>query len=349
MTSQAHAVRSPSGVRDPLLDNARAVLIALVVIGHLVSRVPHSTAADTIYLWVYGFHMPAFALISGYLAQRARADAAAWHRLAVGLLLPYAAFQTLDVAVHIALDPRHRLGAMSLARPEFALWFLLALFTWRLLAPILRTTVWAIPVTILIALLAPLGGGVGAGFGAARTLSFLPFFTIGLWLSPEHLRRFSAWSAGVPQRVGAMAVLLAAAVPAFLLRSRLPRAALRSDTNYAGMGLHAVSGIATRLVLIAVALLLIAALLAAAPRTVSPLTTVGRSTLYVYLLHSVVVGPLLPRLGRIGSSPWTVLLLVLAGLAVTALLASSPVRRATGWLVEPRLGVRLQRPPAAAA
>jgi len=57
-------------MRDPYFDNAKFILIALVVIGHIMAPLmTHSTACKTLYIWIYIFHMPAFALISGYFAK----------------------------------------------------------------------------------------------------------------------------------------------------------------------------------------------------------------------------------------------------------------------------------------
>ncbi|MDA3100191.1 acyltransferase family protein, partial [Staphylococcus pseudintermedius] len=56
--------------RDAFFDNARAILIFLVVFGHLIQ--PYTDAHPTVYalyLLIYSFHMPAFLFISGYFAK----------------------------------------------------------------------------------------------------------------------------------------------------------------------------------------------------------------------------------------------------------------------------------------
>ena len=53
--------------RVPFWDNARFACIVLVVIGHGTQRLIYdSDVSYAFYLWVYAFHMPAFAIISGY-------------------------------------------------------------------------------------------------------------------------------------------------------------------------------------------------------------------------------------------------------------------------------------------
>ena len=56
--------------RDYFFDNARAVLIFLVVFGHLLQ--PYTTEdkyLSALYLLIYSFHMPTFLFISGYFAK----------------------------------------------------------------------------------------------------------------------------------------------------------------------------------------------------------------------------------------------------------------------------------------
>ncbi|MEW9034109.1 MAG: hypothetical protein AB2404_15535, partial [Planifilum fimeticola] len=47
--------------RDPFFDNAKFVLITLVVIGHAYTNLRHdSEIVKTAYLLIYSFHMPLF-------------------------------------------------------------------------------------------------------------------------------------------------------------------------------------------------------------------------------------------------------------------------------------------------
>ncbi|CAM5398534.1 hypothetical protein SANTM175S_10427 [Streptomyces antimycoticus] len=56
--------------RDPYFDNAKYLTIVLVACGHAWEPLTYgSRAATAIYLLVYAFHMPAFALISGYFSR----------------------------------------------------------------------------------------------------------------------------------------------------------------------------------------------------------------------------------------------------------------------------------------
>ncbi len=53
--------------RDPFFDNAKFLLIMLVLIGHVITinRADNRINLAT-YNWIYTFHMPLFIFISGY-------------------------------------------------------------------------------------------------------------------------------------------------------------------------------------------------------------------------------------------------------------------------------------------
>ena len=68
MTHPAPAAARPKQ-RVPFWDNARFACITLVVMGHAIQRLTsESDPALVVYLFLYAFHMPAFAIISGYFS-----------------------------------------------------------------------------------------------------------------------------------------------------------------------------------------------------------------------------------------------------------------------------------------
>lgn len=61
-----HHLPPPPPGRDPWPDNAKLVLVGLVVLGHTLSRgIQQSVpSAHALYLFVYLFHMPAFVFLA---------------------------------------------------------------------------------------------------------------------------------------------------------------------------------------------------------------------------------------------------------------------------------------------
>ena len=73
------------------IDNLKAFLILLVVLGHCIQD---SGLGDDslLYRFIYSFHMPLFFAVSGYVSQRDFTPWSAVGRRAVQLLVPYAAW-----------------------------------------------------------------------------------------------------------------------------------------------------------------------------------------------------------------------------------------------------------------
>ena len=57
--------------RIPLWDNAKGILIFLVVTGHFLMYIQGNINAQRMLIMIYLFHMPAFIFISGLMSQRA--------------------------------------------------------------------------------------------------------------------------------------------------------------------------------------------------------------------------------------------------------------------------------------
>jgi fucose 4-O-acetylase-like acetyltransferase len=276
------ASASASRHRDSRLDNAKFLLIALVVIGHAIEPIRGTPVVDAVYMWIYSFHMPAFILISGYLSKSFDASPRRVEKLVLGVAVPYLIFWGLHVLLAVLLD---RGVPASPLEPAWTLWFLVALFVWRLSVPVWQRLRWPLATAVGVSL-ATAFVELENVLGLGRLLSLLPFFVLGLLLRPEHLdvlRR--GW-------VRALAVLTVAAsavvaVPAarylefewFFWRSSLV------DRDIDPLG----AGLLLRLGCMLAALSLTAALLALVPRGSGAVTRLGAYTLYVYLGHSLLL------------------------------------------------------------
>ena len=74
--------------RDTFLDFCKGIAIFLVVLGHVLEKSMHQM--NSLYDFIYLFHMPFFFMLSGYLAWRVkRFDFSFFKKKARTLLLPY--------------------------------------------------------------------------------------------------------------------------------------------------------------------------------------------------------------------------------------------------------------------
>lgn len=333
--------------RDPFIDNAKVALIVLVVLGHLLEEITLGSA-DTLYKWIYLFHIPAFVVISGYLSRSFRATPRQCLSLVTTLLIPYGIIQTL-LAVERVLQGHH--FSLNFFVPGFAIWYILALVVWRLATPLLKVIPHPLLVSVVISIVSVTYGGIGADLSGARILSFLPFFTLGLVTTPEHVEAFKRVTRHVWVRVAAGAFLLLALVVVYLSHDHFARAWLYMYGKYDKFGLSNLENILVRVVVLMAATAMLLAVLALIPQRKTIFSALGSATIYVYLLQTIIIYPLLSVIGA--WDHWTVgwmLVLLLGGVALALALGTRPVRWATRWLIDPvNASARLSRYFSAAA
>ena len=329
--------------RVPFWDNARFAAIVLVVFGHAIQRLTYdSDAAEALYLLVYAFHMPLFALVSGYFSSAAEPTRQRMARLITDLVAPYVIFEALWTLTQFLVTGRTNLDP---AQPSWTLWFLLALALFRLVLPylaLLRGPVWwALGISIVAGYLP----SIDSTFSISRFLGLLPFFTLGWWLR-EHdvvarrgwLERRPLWSRALAAGVLATAGVLAYVFVDVWRDVRLGTWFFFVDAYRDLDAPHWWAG-AVRLGIIALALVLMSAFLVLLPRRETRWTALGKYTMYVYLLHTFVLYPfrqsgLLRGLEPMGL--WIPLVAV-ASVAIAVALSTRPVRRIFRPLVEPRM------------
>src|SRR5690625_3778578 len=96
--------------RNPYFDNAKVVLIFLVVFGHMIQPfIGDSHGMNTLYMWMYTFSMPAFIFLAGFFAKGSGTKEYVLN-LAKKLLLPYVIFQLLYTGYYFYRSEERRVG-----------------------------------------------------------------------------------------------------------------------------------------------------------------------------------------------------------------------------------------------
>jgi fucose 4-O-acetylase-like acetyltransferase len=320
----------PSTTRDPWLDNAKMALVTLVVVGHAWTLVPPDRVASHLYDFVYAWHMPAFVLVTGYLSRTFDYRPDRLWQLVRTVAVPYVLFECLMALfrIHVGGEEMDRL----FLDPHWPLWFLAALFCWRLLTPLFRP-MWG---GVALAVVLSVGAGLWAGdtLDIARVVGLLPFFVVGLKLTPERLELLRGW---FPKVLGVVAL-----AGIWWLAARTDQVAhtewLYYRSPYVELDVSDDRAMLTRLAVLAIGLLGAFAFLALVPRRGGWFARMGAATLVVYLLHGFVVKAVeytsFPDWA--GAHPWAALAVTgLAGVALSLLLAAPPVASRLHHLVDP--------------
>ena len=93
----ATAPKAQAKQRDPWLDNAKMVLVTIVVVGHMMVLVPNGDEQSRTYDFIYYFHIPAFVLLTGYLSRTFRYSKRHLWALFTTLVVPYVVFSWLMI------------------------------------------------------------------------------------------------------------------------------------------------------------------------------------------------------------------------------------------------------------
>jgi fucose 4-O-acetylase-like acetyltransferase len=334
---------APASGRVALWDNARLLLILLVVFGHLIEGIRSEPGVKPIYDVVYAFHMPGFLLIAGWFARGDALDAkglTATAKLFATWLLVEAGW-----ALGWRLAGHEAFPDSFLVVPNWTLWFLVTLACMRLALPLLALTRFPLLASIVVALAIGVLPEVGTPFSASRTFALLPIFVLGWRLRSLGVGEAAWFRAPTLAVRGSAAVAALAAVVAVLVLRKWPdftEQLLFWRRGYAAMEFDTVTGVLLRLTVGVLAVVLVLALLVLVPRRSFPLSSIGASTMTVYLLHAPIIQVLRSTHldDRIGELPGAIVLMLLIAVVLVLVLASPPVVRILRPITEPTFLLR---------
>jgi len=329
--SPTPAPAAPPVARDPWFDNAKMALVTLVVVGHAWTLLPDNAVTEHFYDFLYAWHVPAFVLVTGYLSRSFAYTRVRMWKLVRTVVVPYLVFECALALFRVYV------GGEELADlfrdPHWPMWYLAALFLWRLMTPIFRP----LPVGIAVAVAISLVAGMYAGdtLDIARVLGLLPFFVMGLKATPERLemlRHRRLQVAGVAVFVGIW--ILTTWTDSWASTEWLYYRSRYDEMGYA----DDVRALLTRALVLVIGTLGAAAFLALVPRVHGWFTRMGAWTLVVYLFHGFAVkGASYAGYGSWADDHAVVAFAVttVAGVVLALLLAWSPVATRLNHVVDP--------------
>lgn len=166
-------------MRNYYFDNAKLILIILVVVGHFINPIIfQDQALMALYLTIYSFHMPVMIFIAGYFSGSTKGK---MKGLIKRLLIPFVIFQPLFLMFNIFLFPKTILNLGYITTPFFVMWFLPCLLIWKMTLPYLKSK-YIVPISLIIAVFVGYLPFVGLDFTLSRLITFLPIFLLGYHL-----------------------------------------------------------------------------------------------------------------------------------------------------------------------
>ena len=273
-------------IRRWKLDNIKAILIFLVVLGHLF-ELRNQGFINFLVILIYFFHMPAFVFCSGYFSRPRNKKAI------VKYLILYLVIQTLYYLFYnYCLGENKKLTYYT---PYRTLWFLLALFVWNVLLIFFDTNTHKkqIFIILLSLILGLLIGYISYPslkiFSVSRIFVYLPFFLAGYYLKKNKIALL--WKEKLSnnsKKVISVIFMIIMVGTLFYIWQNYKQwdyQWLYGSISYKDGGY----GPQERLTQYLVAILCIISLLWFIPNKKYKLTYIGKYTLVIYLLHNFII------------------------------------------------------------
>lgn len=340
-------------VRDPWLDNAKAGLIILVVIGHMVStpRLSFPTF-EWMYDFINFFHMPAFLVISGYL-MKGRIKNRRTTTIINKNLFPYIAAQIMLYLIFSFFDRGMEAATaeslndgFTLAEPVYQMWFLLALVIYYFICIALKPERRPVLALILSALFSVCLGffKVVVFLRLTKALCFFPFFLLGYLMTPRMLDTLRNKKI---LRIFAVLAFGALAGYIVLFNGEYSPLVPMMSRRYTGYPLE-FSGyypIIARIAFIPMSMIISLLYLTLAPKKRYFFTKYGERSMYIYVLHAIPV--VIFRICNYTTGfyatmlepVWAKIIYLIFSLMIAVVCASDPVVKVFKKLLEPDIDI----------
>lgn len=331
-------MENPISTRDHLIDNVKATLITLVVLGHFYEPyIMQNNVMKTVFVCIYSFHMPLFVFISGYLSKSDKSSGS--YKLFTTILVPYLLFGFLWY-LRQSIHTGH--WYLDLLSPPFHLWYLLSLFIWRLILPFFKIIRYPLLTGIIISMLIGFSAMNNNFLSLFRTFGLLPFFLAGAFCEPSklhaiHKKKYIALFG----LVGLLVIIW------YLFNSTLRTPPNWSmvfwQLSYHEARLTYLHGMIFRIVLMVIASAIGLSVIVLSSTKKSIFTRLGVQTLTIYIFHGFIVPSFSPRFPIWNQSMITDIIIVIFPVLLVYLLSLSIIERAYNYVINFVLRVILKQ------
>lgn len=262
-----------------LVDNIKMLLIFLVVFNHIIAFQLVKVDQTVRFIW-YGitiFHMPAFVFMSGYLSKKPQ-DVL---KHVKNLLIPYILGYTLTWATQMWLGNRMD---FELLRPSgTVMWYVLALFAYRLTIEAFGKIRFIVPLSMIFALWAGTRMEFSTFLSTSRIVVFFPFFVAGYLWKNEYTKAIRKFKGKIV--LALFAIILLFVATNYMIGNDIPVDLFRGNHSYLASGMGNVEGMVVRGLMYLISFTIIFALLSLMPDRRHPFAFIGRNTMGIYFFH----------------------------------------------------------------
>jgi fucose 4-O-acetylase-like acetyltransferase len=232
---------------------------------------------------IFSFHIPLFAFVSGYFSRTFIIEDGKFKHL-FDLMFQYSLFQGLYLIADSIWFQTPNVN-YSFFEPYWMLWFLFSLFFWRVLLLIFEKSnhvlVWAVISGIVVGF----WSGDGTWMSLSRTLIYFPFFVIGYRFNPVWISKI----VNTKMKLISMAFLVTLFVIYHFLPFELEFEWFLGNATFAQLNRTPFEGMMIRMIFYVVQFISSFCVVILVSSRTYIFAEWGQRTIYVYLLHGLVL------------------------------------------------------------
>ncbi|TCZ77807.1 fucose 4-O-acetylase [Paenibacillus albiflavus] len=318
---------------DTFCLNLRFLLIVTVFVANAIEPlIIQHESLHALYVWIFTFHMPLFVFVTGYFAKN-NLGGPEGRKILMQIVVQYVIFQSFYSLMQFFVF-RTMTMEYSFFIPYLLLWFLVSHLSWRILLPIFAKFKHPILFAIVVAVLIGYGNFTGTFASISRTFVYLPFFMIGYYF--DYSRFVQLFTTKIRLLAGFLSIALLAVIG--LTTKDLNPQWLFGSFTFSYFGYHEWYVGIYRLLIYTLELIAAVSFLAFVPQRISWITDFGRRTVYVFLLHELIIrSAVASGIYKHITEPIELIIVIAAAIGCTLLLSLPITKKLTHLIIEPKI------------
>lgn len=263
--------------RDAYFDNAKLILIFLVVLGHILEIFAYDHIIyNSLYAIIYSFHMPLFVFISGYFSKNLKKS----RDNAFSFLIPYIIFNTIYSILN------NKTFMVSIFHPIYIYWYLLSLCIWKFIAKDFIKIRFYIIISVLLGLYCGIFDDINRFLSVSRTIVFFPYFLLGYWCNSKLIENIKK----IPKSISLFILIITSILITYIFNNNIiPQPILSGADSYTSLGLNISTGIIYRFIHYIISTIMCIIILSLIPKNNIRFNYYGYRTMTIYLGHGYIM------------------------------------------------------------
>jgi len=271
-----------SKVRINKFDNLKGLAIILIVLGHVL--IVNTKSLDCLRNFIYLFDLPLFFFVSGYFSKIAPGEIKKSFKR---LIIPYILFCILLRIYLLVLFPEDKSGILFI-NPEFGMWFLISLFSMKLLLPLFDKLKYPVFISFIIALAIGFIPIDGTLLGITRTFGYLPVFLTGFYYKKHNSLKNNKSLLNnkiIQSKTFIIILTLLTLLISIIIAYKFKFVTINLATAYKSQNIYIIKDVVKKAIVIVIEIIAVLLLNKLMTNKKTFLTKIGANSMAIYVLH----------------------------------------------------------------